>query len=474
MVAYTEEEKNIPDKTNESPGAILINALLVLNSFIPIIAFYTIAIIIGEKLKDTIDYDMRSYRKFVIDFVIIVIPTVLFVIIKSSLAIYINIALIVYISYSLYKMHCKDDLRDRFYVNGGERPFAFTLDRSTLSLLVALFIIADQCVEMPNLYKKSRQYGAGLIDVGIGLYVFSTAIVQRRTKTFSKYLLVLTQLFIMSCGHISLVCFFNKKTDVNEFEMYWNGFFTLAFLKLLRIMCRKFCGQRTIPLKFGVALLIYHEFMLYTFTYTYVSDESFKRNTWISANREVLFSFPGFLALYSISAYIGRTIRKQQLVSSYQRTINLIKQLGMTCGILWLLVFFCSFTVSISRVTCNLGYVIWILAIALTMTTLFMLIFHLIQNNNWFTEDKRDDEGEDNNTVFWVEPVVYLPMFLEAINSNGFLCYALAQAFAQALANANKSDFGQFQGVIIITGCAFLLTAAVCMKYRTNFSVTVA
>lgn len=158
-------------------------------------------------------------------------------------------------------------------------------------------------------------------------------------------------------------------------------------------------------------------------------DPDLKRTNFFIANREGICSLPGFIALYLLSQYLGQWLQAKDVLN-FQEIKNKFKVLSITSLSLWLLVTNAIFLIGIARVTCNLGYVLWILAIAVTMCTLYLFVFDIVL-------DTLRPINSDNNKLNITElgatsklPIVSInskiPLVIEAVNYNGLTFFLLA------------------------------------------------
>lgn len=182
---------------------------------------------------------------------------------------------------------------------------------------------------------------------------------------------------------------------------------------------------------FITVIAIIHEFCLQFYISEFVMDANIPRDTFVSANREGIFSLPGFVAIYLISIVIGQALRVSDGLVSYKILLNKLKAIGIVSIGLWLIVISCIFTISIARVTCNLGYIVWILAITLTMIFISMIVFHLVLNISWSTRDSKTTDETSTPIAPLLGSAVtartnVLPTLVEAVNKNGLTFFLLA------------------------------------------------
>lgn len=196
-----------------------------------------------------------------------------------------------------------------------------------------------------------------------------------------------------------------------------------------------------------------------------------ERNNIISSNREGLCSLPGFIALYLLSQYLGQWLQAKDILN-FQEIKDKFKALSLTTLSLWLMVSIAIFVIGIARVTCNLGYVLWILAIAVTMCTLYLFVFDIVL-------DTLKPVDADNNKVNLSEMGINqkpsllvslnskIPLVVEAVNYNGLTFFLLANILTGCtnmfLATDEKSNL---QSVFILFIYMLITTTFIFILYR--------
>lgn len=191
-------------------------------------------------------------------------------------------------------------------------------------------------------------------------------------------------------------------------------------------------------------------------------DSSYLRENLFTKNREGLLSLPGFVGLYFVSVYIGRCLRIQYIILPYNDLIHKIKLIGIACLVQWMLVIGCASTISISHITCNIGYAAWILAMALTMIFVSMVVFHLIINTLWFIDEKHTYSEIYHGSILSSSDIPRyedtLPLLVEAINKNGFIFFVLTILCARAnvMINPMKMD-GAYTFLILLNSLIFAI-----------------
>lgn len=116
----------------------------------------------------------------------------------------------------------------------GRRPILFTLMRSTINFLTALCILAIDFKSFPKTFRKSRRYGVGLMDVGIGLFVLSMGLVTSRPRKVSdlrKLVFTVCCMLLLGLARTLVITAIDYHQDEHEYGTHLNAFFTLGFTK---------------------------------------------------------------------------------------------------------------------------------------------------------------------------------------------------------------------------------------------------
>jgi phosphatidylinositol glycan class W len=124
----------------------------------------------------------------------------------------------------------------------GNFPFV-TLYRGSMLMMTALCILGVDFPVFPRRFAKTENFGYGLMDIGVGSYVFAAAIVsQEARKGLDPNRSRLNYLFkswkesipMIVLGVLRLVTVKGSgyHEHVTEYGTHWNFFFTLAIVKV--------------------------------------------------------------------------------------------------------------------------------------------------------------------------------------------------------------------------------------------------
>uniref|UniRef100_A0A0K8W3T0 Phosphatidylinositol-glycan biosynthesis class W protein n=1 Tax=Bactrocera latifrons TaxID=174628 RepID=A0A0K8W3T0_BACLA len=402
---------------------LLYNAVRVFYVIIPMICLTALAQFIGQQLADRAG--ASRIVRYVVEFVVIVIPTLLISLKfhehSGLVAIICSVILVILL---LITFVTKSPRRQ--YVTGSCRPFAYALNRAIVYVIAILGMGAPRFLKIPQYFEATYSYGIGFLDIDVGLYLFALATVKRtsvgRSPMTAAPSFFLPMLFLSFVR--MLVILLNAENDKNPIRLHENYYFLFAVVVIIgSIICEYVTSQKR-RIQLGLAILFVHEVILQIFTAEYILDTKIKRFYFIGALKEVYLSVPGFLALYLISVGIGDKMRTRVKRLSAEMFRNKLLTILEACLSFWLLTLLCIFTTSISRITCNTGYVAWILAVGCTMTLMHMLVFSFIF--------KALEYNDANNSV---RELNVIPEFVTIINKNGILCYIAGYLVACSIKN---------------------------------------
>lgn len=342
-----------------------------------------------------------------------------------------------------------------------KRPEHIGLVRSITNLITAVCILAVDFQCFPRKLAKTENFGFGLMDTGVGLFIYSNGIIapelrkQHNEKTFKikvkQCLIQCLPLIVLGLARFFMIKEIDYQQHVSEYGVHWNFFLTLAATKIIStIIFALFRGDASVMAKYcGIILVTLHEMALQIGLAEYVINDECQRDTFFNANREGIISITGYVALYMASVYIGFILRNDEEMEIVNARVLLKKslKLGFIAAVLWKMVYVCADMFGVSRRLANMGYVIWILSIGTTFTVLFMLleVFYY-----FIAFDKPKDVKDTVPTNVTTDR--FSPIIFSAINYNGLAFFLLAN-IGTGLINM------LFQTMLISAGgCLFLVS----------------
>lgn len=279
---------------------------------------------------------------------------------------------------------------------------AISMHRANVMLMTCLAILAVDFPVFPRKYGKTEVYGTSLMDAGVGSIILCSSYVegvkqmqsaryrqgtgrQRLLKESSfSSLLRIVMLLVLGIGRPVVVSLIGYHVHVGEYGMHWNFFLTLAVLRA----CISNVPRSTSPLALGVLLLAAHQYGLSRFGLAALantrpsSDERRTMNLFYQ-NKEGIISLPGYLALHFLGVWCAKVhiwlVSKPK--ARVMRGWNLFHVLVV--GVLWSMYWYATTHIEdTSRRSCNVAFVMWMLAInlqAVVVNTVCLNIISLIR-----------------------------------------------------------------------------------------------
>lgn len=284
------------------------------------------------------------------------------------------------------------------------KPF-LTFFRGSILIITCLAILAVDFHIFPRRFAKVETWGTSLMDLGVGAFVFSAGVVaarpvlkeralpaQSRTLMTQRRLLygrlvdsVRHSLPLLILGVVRLLSVkgLDYAEHVSEYGVHWNFFFTLAFLPPFVAIFQS--ALNIIPSYAALAVIvgvIYQVVLESTELKAYILTAP--RTDLFSKNREGIFSFIGYLAIFLAGQDTGMYVLPRSLnprsgtSGKGQRTTLLMTMAVWSCtwSVLYFLVtdFRYGAGVSVSRRLANLPYVLGVASLATWQLFAYCLI----------------------------------------------------------------------------------------------------
>ena len=363
------------------------------------------------------------------------------------------------------------------------RPF-ITAYRGTMMIITCLAILAVDFKVFPRRFAKVETWGTSLMDLGVGSFVFSSGLVSARPilkdRLTGKTTSVGVRLY-SSAKHslplymLGLVRIYSMKgldlaEHVTEFGVHWNIYFTLAFLPPAVALFDALPAMVPSIAFFSLAIGgIYQSFLEFTSLKAYVLTAP--RTDLFSQNREGIFSFPGYLAIFLAGQAVGFEILPRWSSggsSAYTQRKRLLTRLMLT-AVLWILLFFLTtsykfgLNLRVSRRLANLPYILWVAAFNCTQLILFCVIETWCFPEVCKAVDRSSEDNEGDKATSRV---------LRAFNRNGLAIFLLANPLTGMVnMTLNTLEVGREGALSILLAYAALLTAVAVALDRWNISI---
>ncbi|EDW11153.1 uncharacterized protein At4g17910 [Drosophila mojavensis] len=416
------------------PWAILRASLSVLPIILPTLLGLTLSQLLCQHLSQ------RSLRRFLLEFLLITLPTVCSNTVANSYNNHYCIVVATLITLLLLRCGAWRGAAAKHCYEVGKKPAAITLLRATSYICTGCAILAVDFKAFPIEWRKSREYGASLMDVGIGMFVMSMGVVSQRAHNWAdmrRVLKVVLPLLMLGLARTVVITLISYHQDEHEYGTHLNAFFTLGLTKLLASLCSLLARSDKQLLPLSLAILMLHELFLQQGLAAYVMSSA-NRSSFLSANREGLSALPGCISLYLLSVWGGRWYKAMDKLS-YEQFLTKLRKILLVTAVTWLLAFACVFLFGIARVTFNAGYVFWLFGIGTLLLLLCSFLFELC-------------------LMAPTEKLTPLPALVETINMNG-LTYFMLCNFLTGLVNLTLNPAKRSSGECVAILMLYMLAS---------------
>ncbi|KAH0542971.1 hypothetical protein FGG08_002659 [Glutinoglossum americanum] len=281
-----------------------------------------------------------------------------------------------------------------------------TAYRGSMMVITCIAILAVDFRVFPRRFAKVENWGTSLMDLGVGSFVFSAGMVGARPvlkEQYSGRKTTLGKRLYASVRHslplliLGLIRLYSVKgldyaEHVTEYGVHWNFFFTLGFLPPFVALFHALFAYIPSYALLSILLGTTYEILLdNTNLKAYVLTA--KRTDLLSQNREGVFSFFGYLAIFLAGQATGMYVLPRDYegsrlfggrlggggasVRSPKRTLLYTILAWST---LWITLFQLSTQLTfglglqVSRRLANLPYFLWVTSFNTSQLTLFYLI----------------------------------------------------------------------------------------------------
>lgn len=368
-------------------------------------------------------------------------------------------------------------------------PFLTTY-RAAMMIVTCVAILAVDFRVFPRRFAKVENWGTSLMDLGVGSFVFSGGVVSARSVLKSRIsqskTVPLLQRLVASTRHsipllvLGLIRLYSVKgldyaEHVTEYGVHWNFFFTMGllppFVEIFDALAVFIPSYEALAL--GIAVL-YQVALESTDLKSYILVSP-RGPDLLSKNREGIFSFLGYLAIFLAGRAIGTRIIPRGTSPSktpQQARKGVLFSLGMQT-LAWTLLFVLNSTyaagfganIPVSRRLANMPYVIWVSAFNNAQLFLFCLA-----ETVFFPAVHRASgpEAEKTETSFATSRI------MSAFNKNGLAVFLLANLLTGAVnLGIHTLDAGTVPAMVVLVGYVAVLTGVALALDKANIKLTI-
>lgn len=357
-------------------------------------------------------------------------------------------------------------------------PFLTTY-RAAMMVATCSSILAVDFPIFPRRFAKVENWGTSLMDLGVGSFVFSAGVVSARSilkekvATSPRQLGLLRRLAAASRHSIpllvlGLVRLYSVKgldyaEHVTEYGVHWNFFFTLGLLPpFVEIFHTLYSVVPSYEILTLLIVTAYQVALESTDLKAYILVSP-RGPDLLSKNREGVFSFIGYLAIFLAGRATGlriipRGTADKKTSTAQQARRRVLASLAITAGI-WTLLFILNSTLAfgfgagipVSRRLANMPYVFWIAAFNNAQIFFFCLTETLLFPSVHKATDKETEKEKANFATSRI---------MAAFNKNGLAIFLVANLLTGAVNLSIKTlDANAWQALAILTAYMAVVTA---------------
>ncbi|KAF2017887.1 GPI-anchored wall transfer protein 1 [Aaosphaeria arxii CBS 175.79] len=343
------------------------------------------------------------------------------------------------------------------------KPF-ITHYRGAMMVITCIAILAVDFRVFPRRFGKVENWGTSLMDVGVGSFVFTSGVVSVRSflkednnrrpslsRRFMGSLRHSIPLLVLGVLRLISVKGLDYAEHVTEYGVHWNFFFTLGFLPPFVSLFQSAFQLVPSYAVLSCMLSALHELALdKTDLGAYILTAP--RTDLISMNREGIFSFFGYLAIFLAGQSLGSfALPRESSLPPNASRIEYLKKSIMgklaVSSLAWITLFYFSISyyglgLSVSRRLANFPYFLWTCAFNSSQIAICYAI-----ESYYFPSLRKASSKEDENqrAKDATSPLLF------AFNRNGLAVF-LAANLLTGLVNLTipTLDFGKLESMAVL------------------------
>jgi len=476
-------------------------------AILPTLVSYGLLAVWESWLNTNKPYTLKNSWRFIVEFVVLVGPQLLTLTVLNNYITHVLVFQALLFIPPLYNQKLSTDIISinnmSVKLNKDNRPtdcksskFAFLTNfRATVNFVTCMCILAVDFQIFPRRFAKTEDFGFSVMDIGVGGFVITHAMVSPESRNLdtssnngvARAIRSSIPLVALGGSRLFATQAVEYHEHVTEYGTHWNFFLTLAVVKVISAMLLFYFSANLSGL-LSIVMITFHEWLLLDATGLGVyilksSDGKGGRNNWLDANREGLFSIPGYVSLYLAGVRIGQYCFQPR--RNFLSWVESCMRLTMLTGGLWFVTTLSSYNVhNASRRMCNLTYMLWVLSAALLLLTaglavdLLVTSFSAAKNKPVETHSsepkRRKKKASAESSPVQTAPILNgrTPLLLEAINRNGLLYFLLANILTGIVNVSFPTIFMDvWQSLLILVAYQFILCSVICALHYANKTV---
>lgn len=432
-------------------------------------------LILYHQARGTIHPPLPLISHLLLDFSVLVLPLILSCTVLSSSLLQVVICLIAvsaglfyYITGHPSAQHPQNIVSSflQSHIQFHQVPFV-TIFRVFVNVKTTISILAVDFSVFPRRYAKTEIYGTGVMDFGVGAYVFANALVcpeaRRKSTSVSKMSHITKQLYsvwplvALGLGRLVSVKMTGYHEHVTEYGVHWNFFFTLAIVRVVASMVLAVLPASQSGI---LALLIcgFYQLILETSGLkAFIMHNRDREKDLIYANKEGLFSVVGYVAIYMAGVQVGLYVMQPR--SQVRQWLKVLFTLLLGSCILYVALYLCQTLIEpVSRRLANLPFCIWSVAESLLFMSCLgladmVLLFSKAASgcrslpSSWNLSKTQTVSGQKSDNV-------EMYCLIEAVSRNQLLFFLLANVLT-----------GLTNSIVDTLSCSTSLSVCVLLLY---------
>ncbi|KAL7328203.1 Glucosaminyl phosphatidylinositol (GlcN-PI) nositol acylation protein [Mucor circinelloides] len=263
-----------------------------------------------------------SQNTFTPEFFIYVLPVLSCLTILSDYAAYVTVGMATIALFIFSSTTRATDTTNKEAKGTKETEYKsyLTVYRAGTMILTCIAILAVDFQFFPRRFAKVETFGTSLMDVGVGSFVFSSGVVASRAyirqqsrsfiKSFIKSIRSAFPILVLGFARFFLTKGVNYQEHNSEYGLHWNFFFTLGFLPPFVTMLsflRRFASFSLL----ATVIAVGYQVALCQGLQDWILEAP--RVDIISANKEGICSFAGYLSIFMFGLECGCMIFQDNL-----------------------------------------------------------------------------------------------------------------------------------------------------------------
>ncbi|XP_019714524.1 phosphatidylinositol-glycan biosynthesis class W protein-like [Hippocampus comes] len=400
-------------------------------------------LILYHQAKGNLPLPFPRISHLLLDYSVLVLPLVLSCTILSDhlLQVVLSFAFVLLcVLCHIYSSNRQTSLSNFFNrtVHFKQVPFV-TIFRVMVNVQTAISILAVDFRVFPRRYAKTETYGTGVMDFGVGAFIFANGLVcpeargksvyGSKMKYICKHLLSVWPLVVLGVARLFFVKLRDYQEHVTEYGVHWNFFFTLAIVRVATKMLLVVVPAKHSWILALVISCVYQFALDITGLKAFIMHNNDREKDFLHANKEGIFSIAGYVAIYMAGVQIGCYIMQPR--SLVRDWVKVVFNLLMGTFALFAALYMCqTFVEPVSRRLANLPFCLWSVALSLLFTSSIGLIdlivlfskttsgCHFVPSswNSYSGTQQKKDEADSL-------------CFIQAVNRNQMLFFLVANLF---------------------------------------------